>query len=653
MTAPRSATKRLNVRYLLASLAVLMLLGLTLFGLKFFQGRLVRADALAQVRALVEEGRGGLALQHLDQYLTMAPEDVEALDIQAELLAKLASSPGQILHAAQVNDRLLRLDPDGPDRDATRRRLVQLYVLYSDLYHSSALFQDVPELAAGELRYRAAEAIARQLIAKNPDDPEAHRLLGMALEGMASPDNPKAVAEVVAQYEKALKLDPGDLEAAGRLARLLAEDRKDPAAAERVLDALLAARPDAPEVRLLRYRYFRQRRRFDPAAAEIEAATRLAPDDPAVRLTAAEDALQRGDPAVARRHLEALGSEHRDDLRVRMLTGLIDFSEERPLDAIDEWRQGLIATQGTSADLTWWLSYSLLRLGRVEDAKPLLNQYLRLVGDETDPRLLLLRALMAESSGQPAEAVQILEELQPKLGGPLQEKLYLALGRCYLALEDRDKALDALRQATRHAQAGSVQPRLTLARTLMQQQRDPDAAISAIKEGLAASPNEPELLIALAEAQLSRQKALPAAQRRWAVFDAALARAAKAAPRQHRRGPDAGRPAGPRQPARTGRRLARAGGHPQPPRHPPLDRPRRGPQPPGTVRRGPRLAPARRPAKGRRRRRRDPTGPGPPAARRRPRPRSPRGAPPRLSEPRRRPATPRAPGPRPARRRPR
>lgn len=527
VAASRKSTRRVNARYLLVSLSVLILLALGLLLLKSVQSGRVRADALAKIRALVDEGRGSLALQHLDQYLTMAPEDIEALEIQAELLAAAARTPEQLLQAAQVNARLLRLDPDGSDRDATRRRLVRLYVVYSDFYRASTLFRDAPEMATRELRYRAAETIARQVVAAAPNDPEAHRLLGMALEGLAGPNNLEARAKVAAQYEKALELDPGDLEAADRLARLLTE-RPDLAAAEQVLDALVAARPDAPEARLIRYHHFQQIRQPDRAAAEIQAATRLAPENLMVRLAAAQDALQRGDPAAARRHLAALDPEQRDDLRVRMLNGLIDFTEDRPQDAIAEWRQGLRTSQGTSADLSWWLAYSLLRLNRVAEAEPLLSQYRRLTGDESDPRLLLLQALREESAGRPAQAIAILNRLEPKLNGPFREKLYLALGRCQQALGHQSEALQAFRQATRNAAAGSVQPWLTLAQTLMA--NDPDAAINAIEEGLAQTPDEPDLLIALASTQLRRQTALPRAQRRWEAFDAALDRAAKAAP---------------------------------------------------------------------------------------------------------------------------
>lgn len=528
MTDPRRPTRRLNSRYLLGSLAVLALLILGLWFLRASQTNRFRDDALAKIRTLIDDGQGALALQHLHQYLSLAPDDIEALEIQADLLYGAANSPALVLQATEANSRLLRLDPKGKGRDQTRRRQARLYILYSDFYRASALFQNAPELANRELRYRAAETIARQIVAQSPRDSEAHLLLGMALQGQASPDDPRALAQVRDQYERALKFEPGNLEAAERLTRLLT-NQGDPKAAETVLDALAKARPKAPEVHLVRYRHFLTSRQFDRAAAEIQAATELAPQDLTVRLTAAQEALRLGDPASAREHLAAIDPKHRNDLRVRMLSGLIDFSEDRPREAIDEWRRGLISSQGTSADLSWWLAYSLLRMNRVEEARPLLDQYLRLVGDESDPRLLLLRALLEEAEGRPTQAIAILEPLESKLGGSFQEKLYLTLGRCRLALGDREAALRDFRAAARGAQEGSVQAWLTLAQTLAAS--DPGAASRAIEQGLEQSPGEPDLLIALAESRFREQMDLPAGQRRWAVFDEALARAAKAAPR--------------------------------------------------------------------------------------------------------------------------
>ena len=48
--------------------------------------------------------------------------------------------------------------------------------------------------------------------------------------------------KAIANYEKALDLDPGDVLSAERLARIFKDRRKDSARAEGVLDKLLAGR---------------------------------------------------------------------------------------------------------------------------------------------------------------------------------------------------------------------------------------------------------------------------------------------------------------------------------------------------------------------------------------------------------------------------
>lgn len=528
MVNSRRSSRRLNLRWLVGSLAILLVLGLGLWFLKASQTWRIRNDALTKIRALVEERQGALALQHLRQYLAMAPEDIEALEIQADLLYQAADSPALVQQATEAGSRLLRIDPEGSGRDQTRRRQVRLYIRHSDHYRASALFRDAPELATGELRYRAAEALARQIVAQNPEDAEAHLLLGMALQGQANREDVGAMAAVRDQYEQALKLEPENLEAAERLAGLL-DALNEPEAAGAVLDQLAEAQPDEPSIRLARFHHFQRIGQHERATEEIEAAAKLAPKNPVVGLAAAQEALRLGDPAGARKHLAAIDPEYHEDLRVRMLSGLIDFSEDRPGEAIEEWRQGLVSSKGTSADLSWWLAYSLLRLGRVEEARPLLDQFLRLVGQEDDPRLQLLQALLEEVEGRPAQAIAILERLEPRLSGPLQEKLYLGLGRCRLALGDRELALEDFRKATRSTQGGSIQAWMTLAQTLATQ--DPSAAGRMLEEGLERSPKDPDLLVALAEFRFREQADRPADLRRWNRFDEALKDASEAAPR--------------------------------------------------------------------------------------------------------------------------
>ncbi|WP_406696191.1 tetratricopeptide repeat protein [Singulisphaera sp. Ch08] len=528
MSDRTSKPKRLNLRAWLISAAVVAFALTAVFLVKRAEVGRIRQKALAEVRALLKSDKPDLAIRHLEQYLAMAPDDVEALEIQADVAFKAAASLPELLHAARIDDRLLRLDPHGPGRGKSRRRLVEIYVRYSDAFRATDLFLNAPELMAKELRYRAAVVIARDVVVAAPNDPVSHRLLGMALEGLAASGDEPTLDAATKEYETALSLDPKELESAERLARLHQERRHDPASAERVLGALLAAAPDSAEARLVRYRYFDRIRNLDRAAVEIEAATRLAANNLEVRLTAARDALQRGDTTAARAQIDRIAAADRDDERVRVLRVMVNFGEERPQEAIEEWRRGLIATHGTSAEMSWWLAYSLLRLGRVSDAVPLIDQYLRLTGNPKEARLSLLKALRAEASGRPDEGVKILEEIEPKVAGPLREKLYLATGRCYQALGDSARALRSFRQAARISPTGSVVARLTAANAVID--TDLQEAIDEINRGLSQAPGQPDLLVALAGAHLRLQASQPAERRNWSDFDRAQAQAARALP---------------------------------------------------------------------------------------------------------------------------
>ena len=302
-----------------AALAVLFVVGtLGVWALRREQELRALSAVLALARNYREAGDPDLAIRHLNQCLAgfdgqtaarVSPARrsglVALLDLKTRILAETARSPDQMLAAAKFHEQLLRLEPAGERSQAARRRLVTLYLKYSDSFRLSLVFQAAPELAVNDLRYHAAETFARQLIGLGAGDAEAHRLLAMSVEGLAVPGNRKALDEAVRCFEAALRVDPGDLVSAERLAGLHQERRNDPVGAERVLDGLLKARPRDPEVRLVRHRLFVQLRRDADAAKELEAATHLAPDDVSVLLAAAEDcaeAERRGRGKASARH---------------------------------------------------------------------------------------------------------------------------------------------------------------------------------------------------------------------------------------------------------------------------------------------------------------------------------------------------------------
>jgi tetratricopeptide (TPR) repeat protein len=521
-----SRSIRVNYRGLLVVAVAVVVVGLGLFGLNVLQERRMTREAMAVAKRLHAAGDSELAVRHLSQHLALRPRDIEALVLKSEILAAAARGPAQMFEAIKVHEHLLRVAPDEPASQPARRRLVDLYVRYGDYNKASATNMLFSAAAALESRYRAAESVARQMIARGADDAGARRLLAMALDGMAVPGDRKALNDAIQEYRTVLSMDTGDEVAADRLSRLYVERLKDPVRAERVLDDLLKVRPKSVETRLCRHRFYVKLRRDDAATVELEEATKLAPDDLKVLLAAAENALRRGDTAGARRKLEEIPQKYQGDIRVLLTRGMIDFGDERPDEAVDAWRQGLMTSAGTDGEVTWWLAYALLQIGRVAEAKPLVAQYQRLAPEDA-PMLLLLAAQLDEHTGRPARSVALLDRIHKRLDPRWAGMVALARGRCYEALWDDMKALEAYGQALQ-ADPLSIIPRLAIAKIKLK--RSPVEAIDEIERGLSLVPNDPALRIALAGSLLRKELMQPPSKRVWRDFDRALKKAIESAP---------------------------------------------------------------------------------------------------------------------------
>ena len=321
-------------------------------------------------------------------------------------------------------------------------------------------------------------------------------------------------------------MDPTDVVAAEHLAGLYRDRLRDATRAEDVLDALLDAKPSAVEVRLARHRHFIRLRKDERAAKELKAATEMAPGELNVLLAATEDALRRGDTAAAKNHLAKTSEAAKNDVRVLMARGMVEFGEENPEEAISIWRKGLMTSSGTDADVTWWLAYSLISLGRVSEAKPLLSQYRRLAGPEA-PLLRFLEALFDEKCGRPVSAILLIDKIKERFEPRWEGMIQLARGRCYEAVWDERKAAEAYNFAIQ-TEPTAVVPRLALAK--LKVKRRPGDALIEVERGLALIPNDPALLIAQAGALLSLEIAKAPEKRSWADFDRAWEKAASAAP---------------------------------------------------------------------------------------------------------------------------
>lgn len=515
---------RLNPRAAaVLSLVAVALLGLAA-GLWFFQARAGRAGALlrmAETLAKAGPKQDDLAIAYLDEALARDPELVAALDLKAELLARSGHSVAALNEAFQLGSRALRLAPDGPAAQATRRRQVELAL------------QLAPLVTSDQGRLAAAEPLARERIDRGARDADAWRLL--ARVEVAAGDK-ASLDRAVRDFETARKLDPRDPETAAHLAILYRDHLHDPDRAARILDELLAA-GDSATTRRTRHQFYaaaghdlaergqgaEAEAAYRRADTELERAKALAPDDPELRLIAAIYQLDRGRIAAARADLDRIPAEGRDNYRYRLAQGLIDLHGHRNDEAIAAWRRGLLATGGTSIELTWQLAFVLLNLGRLDEAAPLIEQYQRLADGPETPPARFLQALRLRQRNQPVEAIKILEVIRHKADRALAPLVYYQLGRCAEAIHDEAAALGHYRRALQ-LDGQYAAARLQLVRML--QARHPEQAAAEARKG----GGNPALLVALARMELRRQRATAADRRDFTTVERLLAEAAAKAP---------------------------------------------------------------------------------------------------------------------------
>jgi tetratricopeptide (TPR) repeat protein len=539
VNAPKRRKFRLNVR---AALVLGIGLAAAVVGfavLSYVRSQWKQPALLTQ--ALQQAGQTppnyNLALVYLNEYLASHPDDTEALESKAKVLAEIASNGDQLTEAIKLAETAVRLDPDSPRSQKLRKLIVEM-----DL--RMGRFKPLENL-----RMHTAETTVREMIAKGDNSPEALRLLGQVLEVQAFLGDRKATDAAAQAYESARKLEPLNTEGAEMLAQLYQDPQRlnRPADAEKVLDEMLQANQNAerqaktPEARrdakrnlalahLARYRYFSRnatqskslegrQTMLARAAEELRDALANNPEDFNILLTAAESELQRGDVAKARVYFDRIptGPDQKRDagdlMQMRIVQGMIDLAENRPDEAIESWQEGLVAAGGTSADLTLRLAQIQLLLGRVDEAEPLIQQHRRLVGGtEPPPVHRYLEGMKLYHQNQPRKAIEVLAKALPQVGAELEPRLRYLLGQCYEKVQDPSAALE------QYARASTVDPKWStprLARAMLLQRTRPLDAQQEVALAETELRNDPTTIAAGARLALQRELAKPQEERSW------------------------------------------------------------------------------------------------------------------------------------------
>ncbi|MFO0959281.1 MAG: hypothetical protein U0800_17925 [Isosphaeraceae bacterium] len=537
----RQVRRQLNWKAALIAMGAVVLLaggGWLLYHLQ--ESRQARAN-LELATNLEAEGKPIEAIQHLRRLLDQSPRSEPEILPELTRLMDLPELRGafQFPEVTRLNERLLALNPTGPQQLLALRRLARANLaaaleVRSDRYEkrgAEARGRDdrlqLAEKLLGQLK--AAEEAAREDGRSCPavDRSETYVLEGIA-QTLNSPDNSgKTVefAKALESYNKALEISPTNVEAAGLALELNLKKLEDPEGANRIIDRLASALPNDFNIPLFRAIVAEHEHREEDYRARLLEAQALAPDNIKIRINLVEDAIKRADLPEARRQFAAIPEALRNTPEILTQEVKILLAEHQVEKAQELLRGVNLASGGTDIRTMLQLVELYITTNQTAKARPLIaNLQRQVASDVQKDELKFLEAEQLAKTGRFGEAREILMELQD--GGftaskDAELKKYeiqfpLILGQCHEGLGESDKAGEVYRTAlVKHPN----NPGLEQAYGVWLRLRDPEKAIALLEKSGKTIERSPQYRAELAESKLQKQLNLPESQRSWAEFD--------------------------------------------------------------------------------------------------------------------------------------
>lgn len=327
-----------------------------------------------------------------------------------EKLARASGLAGGPTMATQVEYLLMRAQTGEEDEVAS---MLEAHVEQNHP-ESPLILETLSRAYMHRLRYGPAHAALTRLIEKAPASPLPRHWRGWVLERLG---NAKAA---MADYQKALELDPGITEVRLRVAAMLLED-KLPQEARTHIDQLLAQHPGRADILVLLGQCLYLSGDSPGARRELEKAEVARPDDPILLL-----------------HLARL-----------------DLLEGLPEKAVARLRRAL-AADPADVESQYTLVGALRQLGRDDEARAMLERYEK-QKEALEKANQLLKREAETPSRDPAPAREIAQLLL-NVGQPAQAAYWFdqALVRdpadreTHRLLAERHEALGDTQRAARH-----------------------------------------------------------------------------------------------------------------------------------------------------------------------------------------------------------
>jgi tetratricopeptide (TPR) repeat protein len=433
------------------------------------------------------EGEPAQAVEHLERYLGLAPDDKDARARYGLLLFNQARNRAARLRAFLVLEDVLRRDPRRAD---VRRPAAELSVQFG--------------------RFSEARESLEALLRESPTDADLARLRGLCELGAQDP------AQAIEWLTRAARWAPQRVGLSVEVATLLRDRLGQPEMAGDVIELLVQASPHSLPARSAAAHFYQRAGDREKAERQVRAALAEFPDGDADLLALAADlAMARGQLDEARRHLDRGRKLYPLDGRMGLRLARLEFQDRRREQALELLRPGRKEPPRQPEEV-WNLAVLLLEMDELDGVEGLIGR-LADSGAASAAGCLRGRLLMRQGAWGPARA--LLEGVR-SAGLPLPELVLQAnlwLGECYGRLGHNDQEEAAFRRAL-EADPQSLAARRGLAKSL--------AALGkldqAIEEYRGMVARAPESRTELARLLLARNLRLPAAERKWGEVEQLL-----------------------------------------------------------------------------------------------------------------------------------
>ena len=535
--------KRVNLRLLATAVAAVVVLIVGVYMLRRFQVSRNAGSLIKLARQRQEQGKQLEAIQLLQRYVGLRPQDTAAFGEYAELLLQRTETPeatrADVARAYNVLEDAVRRNPDD---HYLRARLAQFQLRIGRpgdardhlqlLRTRQAAAPDGP-VASATSPAEPGDRTEKEEEKRKLTTPDSIALM-LAKAAIGSSDFEEAAGSLatIVDYDLAAREFRGrprpetPTEAFVLLAAILDEKLASKPAAVDVLARLVDVHAEDPQAWLARSRWHRQQGDLAAALADVERAMQIAPENADAVFAAFDVSLSSGDLVRAEEFARKGRDAHPEDDRGYRSLGAV-LAQRGELEQAEQILRDGIAALPPRAALLLMLADVLLQRNDLAEAEQTVTRVKETFG-QSNPAVGLFDARLLVARQQWIAARRKLLEVRPLVAGSdeLTRQVDLYLGQCAEQLGEYDTSLEA-HQRVLLENPTSLPARIGAAAAIMAAGKS-DEALKEFEEIAAALSSAdrlaavPQVWLPLIQLRVAAQARLPAERRDWARIDALL-----------------------------------------------------------------------------------------------------------------------------------